>query len=123
MNLKSDPLADAADMMREAGVQLDAVSKMMDSLEAQQHEFIVAINKVLDYTDKLELERNAWRFRAEEMEKERDSARGLLINLRKDRGEGCCPECGELFAITVREGSEHWVECPACKHREDADPV
>ena len=121
MTTGSDPLADAADMMREAGVQLEQVSNMMDSLEAQQHEFIVAINKVLDYADKLEIERNAWRFRAEELEQKLRAARREKAELAQRTGEARCPECGSAQIALVRNEDEIWLDCQECGHKELID--
>jgi predicted RNA-binding Zn-ribbon protein involved in translation (DUF1610 family) len=119
MKTQSDSLADASDVMREAGVQLEAVSKMMDSLEAQQREFIVAINKVLDYADKLELERNAWRFRAEELERELRDARRKNAELAVQTNEARCPECGDHSIALVRHEDGMTLDCQECGHKEE----
>jgi hypothetical protein len=118
MNL-SDPLSDAAEVMREAGVQLEAVSTMMDGLEKQQREFLKLVNQVIDYADKLELERNAWRFRAEELEKELRAARRDKAELAWRTGEARCPECGSGSIALVRNEDEIWLDCQECSHKEE----
>ena len=115
----NDPLEEAASVMREASVQLDAVSDVMNRLEAQQQEFIQMVNQVLDYADRLEIERNFWRFRAEEMEKGLRDARRQNAELGAKTGEHRCPECGSKAIALVRNEDQMWLDCQECGHREE----
>jgi hypothetical protein len=143
-----DSLDETVELLRRTSQQIQQADGMLAALEEQQKELIGHLHQLLDLVGKLEVERNTWKFRAEEMEVERNiwhsKAEDALSELRSARrrnvelgiltGEARCPQCGanQLVllhgnfptGVTAPDGvSERWyecaLECQECGHREE----
>lgn len=139
------------EILRKANKQIETTSLELDWLEEGQTKLIGYLHHLLDLVGKLEIERNTWQFRAEEMEKERDvyrdkaedlgarlhAARQLNAKLGLETGQARCPECGSAdlallhgsfpTGVTAPDGGkEVWYEaaydCQECGHRVEMAP-
>jgi DNA-directed RNA polymerase subunit RPC12/RpoP len=134
-------------ILRRANQQIETTSLELDWLEEGQHKLIGYLHTLLDLVGKLEIERNTWKFRAEEMEHERSlwesktedafaqlrGARRLNAELGIKTGEARCPECGSANVALIHgyfpsgEGEavtpyEAALDCQECGHREEMAP-
>lgn len=139
------------EILRKANKQIETTSLELDWLEEGQTKLVGYLHHLLDLVGKLEVERNTWQFRTEEMEKERDvyrdkaedlgarlhAARQLNAKLGLETGQARCPECGSAdlallhgsfpTGVTAPDGGkEVWYEaaydCQECGHRVEMAP-
>ena len=139
------------EILRTAAAQLESANLQMCWIEEHQTKLVGYLHDLLDRVGKLEIEKNTWKFRAEEMELERDrykdtaedlgstlhAARRETAKLAVRLGEARCPECGSAdiallhgsFPTGVTSpdgGQERWYEaaydCQECGHREEMAP-
>ena len=139
------------EILRKANKQIETTSLELDWLEEGQTKLIGYLHDLLDRVGKLEVERNTWQFRAEELAVEHNqcearygdleaklhAARQLNAKLGIQTGEARCPECGSAdlallhgsfpTGVTAPDGGkEVWYEaaydCQECGHRVEMAP-
>jgi hypothetical protein len=156
--MTDDPFTTAADLpgeitetLRSAVNQIGKANLELTWIEQGQAKLINYLHTLLDLVGKLEIEKNTWKFRAEEMEAERNVFEGKAEDLgsklhqaRRRNAElavltnqACCPECGGANIVLLHgafptgvvapDGSkEVWYEagwdCQECGHREEMAP-
>jgi hypothetical protein len=156
--MNDDPFATAAGVpeeitaiLRQANQQLETANLQMAWIEEGQTKLIGYLHHLLDLVGKLEIEKNTWKFRAGEIERECNiwqskaedlgsklhAARQLNAKLGIQTGEARCPECGSADiallhgvystgVVAPDGGKEFWYEaawdCQECGHKEEMAP-
>lgn len=139
------------EILRAANRAMERTNLELVWVEEGQQKIIGYLHHLLDLVGKLEIERNTWKFRAEEMECERNvwegkaedlgcklhAARQLNAKLGVETGEARCPECGSADIVLLHGafptgvtapdgGKEVWYEaawdCQECGHRVEMAP-
>jgi DNA-directed RNA polymerase subunit RPC12/RpoP len=138
---------DITRILRTANQQLETTNLELAWLEQGQTKLIGYLHDLLDRVGKLEIEKNTWKFRAEELEHECSlweskaedafaqlrGARRLNAELGIKTGEARCPECGSASVALIHgyfptgEGEavtpyEAALDCQECGHKEEMAP-